>query len=161
LRAAWRERVLEPLRSQNRIMLDRAIARGEIPATVDREVVELGGAVAGVGAGPAQVVQVQQRVRLAQLLEQVGDLGGNRALTGSVDPGDQDGLGAALVHQPRLGLGGMWLDGKWLDAGGQRRQTGEVSLTVCAYGWQMLCCGEAPSVGSQVSWTLDFRIQAG
>ncbi len=39
LRAAWRERVLEPLRSQHRIMLDRAIARGEIPATVDREVV--------------------------------------------------------------------------------------------------------------------------
>jgi AcrR family transcriptional regulator len=39
LREAWRERVLEPLRSQHRIMLDRAIARGEIPATVDREVV--------------------------------------------------------------------------------------------------------------------------
>ena len=39
LRAAWRERVLEPLRSQHRIMLDRAIDRGEIPATVDREVV--------------------------------------------------------------------------------------------------------------------------
>jgi AcrR family transcriptional regulator len=39
LRAAWRERVLEPLRSRHRIMLDRAIARGEIPATVDREVV--------------------------------------------------------------------------------------------------------------------------
>ncbi len=39
LRAAWRDRVLEPLRSQRRIMLDRAIARGEIPATVDREVV--------------------------------------------------------------------------------------------------------------------------
>jgi AcrR family transcriptional regulator len=39
LRAAWRDRVLEPLRFQHRIMLDRAIARGEIPATVDREVV--------------------------------------------------------------------------------------------------------------------------
>jgi AcrR family transcriptional regulator len=39
LRAAWRDRVLEPLRSQHRIMLDRAIARGEIPASVDREVV--------------------------------------------------------------------------------------------------------------------------
>ena len=39
LRAAWRERVLEPLRSQHRIMLDRAIARGELPATVDQEVV--------------------------------------------------------------------------------------------------------------------------
>jgi len=39
LRAAWRDRVLEPLRSQHRVMLDRAIARGEIPATVDREVV--------------------------------------------------------------------------------------------------------------------------
>src|SRR5580700_76791 len=39
LRAAWRERVLEPLRSQHRIMLDRAVARGEIPATVDQEVV--------------------------------------------------------------------------------------------------------------------------
>jgi AcrR family transcriptional regulator len=39
LHAAWRERVLEPLRTQHRVMLDRAIARGEIPATVDREVV--------------------------------------------------------------------------------------------------------------------------
>jgi AcrR family transcriptional regulator len=39
LRAAWRERVLEPLRTQHRVMLDRAIARGEIPATVDQEVV--------------------------------------------------------------------------------------------------------------------------
>jgi AcrR family transcriptional regulator len=39
LRAAWRDRMLEPLRSQHRIMLDRAMARGEIPATVDREVV--------------------------------------------------------------------------------------------------------------------------
>jgi len=39
LHAAWRERVLEPLRTQHRIMLDRAIARGEIPATVDQEVV--------------------------------------------------------------------------------------------------------------------------
>jgi AcrR family transcriptional regulator len=39
LRAAWRDRVLEPLRSQHRIMLDRAIARGEIPASVDQEVV--------------------------------------------------------------------------------------------------------------------------
>ena len=39
LRAAWRDRVLEPLRTQHRVMLDRAIARGEIPATVDREVV--------------------------------------------------------------------------------------------------------------------------
>jgi AcrR family transcriptional regulator len=39
LRAAWRDRVLEPLRSQHRITLDRAIARGEIPADVDQEVV--------------------------------------------------------------------------------------------------------------------------
>jgi AcrR family transcriptional regulator len=39
LRAAWRDRVLEPLRAQHRIMLDRAMARGEIPASVDREVV--------------------------------------------------------------------------------------------------------------------------
>ena len=31
--------MLEPLRTQHRMMLDRAIARGEIPATVDREVV--------------------------------------------------------------------------------------------------------------------------
>ena len=31
--------MIEPLRSQHRVMLDRAIARGEIPATVDREVV--------------------------------------------------------------------------------------------------------------------------
>jgi AcrR family transcriptional regulator len=39
LRGAWRDRVLEPLREQNRIMLDRAIARGEIDPSVDREVV--------------------------------------------------------------------------------------------------------------------------
>jgi AcrR family transcriptional regulator len=39
LRAAWRDRVIEPLRSQHRVMLDRAMARGEIPASVDREVV--------------------------------------------------------------------------------------------------------------------------
>jgi AcrR family transcriptional regulator len=39
LRGAWRDRVLEPLRQQNRTMLDRAIARGEIDPSVDREVV--------------------------------------------------------------------------------------------------------------------------
>jgi AcrR family transcriptional regulator len=39
LRGAWRDRVLEPLRVQHRVMLDRAIARGEIASTVDREVV--------------------------------------------------------------------------------------------------------------------------
>jgi AcrR family transcriptional regulator len=39
LRGAWRDRVLEPLRTQHRIMLDRAMARGEIPSSVDREVV--------------------------------------------------------------------------------------------------------------------------
>ena len=39
LRGAWRDRVIEPLRSQHRIMLDRAIARGEIPSGVDRDVV--------------------------------------------------------------------------------------------------------------------------
>jgi AcrR family transcriptional regulator len=39
LRAAWRDRVLEPLRRRHRIMLDRAVARGEISASVDQEVV--------------------------------------------------------------------------------------------------------------------------
>jgi len=39
LRGAWRDRVLEPLRSQHRIMLDRAVERGEIPASVDKDVV--------------------------------------------------------------------------------------------------------------------------
>src|SRR5690242_2955771 len=39
LRGAWRDRVLEPLRTQHRIMLDRAIERGEIPASVNRDVV--------------------------------------------------------------------------------------------------------------------------
>jgi AcrR family transcriptional regulator len=39
LRGAWRDRVLEPLRSQHRIMLDRASARAEIPADVDQDVV--------------------------------------------------------------------------------------------------------------------------
>lgn len=39
LRAAWRDRVLEPLRVRHRVLLDRAVARGEIPADVDHEVV--------------------------------------------------------------------------------------------------------------------------
>jgi AcrR family transcriptional regulator len=39
LRGAWRDRVLEPLRVQHRVMLDRAVERGEIPASVDRDVV--------------------------------------------------------------------------------------------------------------------------
>jgi AcrR family transcriptional regulator len=39
LHAAWRDRVTEPLRSQRRIILERAIARGEIPASVDQEVI--------------------------------------------------------------------------------------------------------------------------
>ena len=39
LGAAWRDRVVEQLRSQHRIMLNRAVARGEIPATTDSEVV--------------------------------------------------------------------------------------------------------------------------
>ncbi|HYZ55401.1 MAG TPA: TetR/AcrR family transcriptional regulator [Streptosporangiaceae bacterium] len=39
LSASYRERVLEPLRQQHRIMLDRAIARGEIAAGTDRELV--------------------------------------------------------------------------------------------------------------------------
>ena len=39
LRGAWRDRVLEPLRTQHRIMLDRAIDRGEIAPSVDRDVV--------------------------------------------------------------------------------------------------------------------------
>ena len=38
LAAAWRARVLEPMRAQHRIMLRRAIARGEIPASTDMDV---------------------------------------------------------------------------------------------------------------------------
>src|SRR5580658_1244929 len=38
------------------------------------------GATAGAGARPAQVIQVEQRVRLATLFEQVGDLRSDRAL---------------------------------------------------------------------------------
>jgi AcrR family transcriptional regulator len=38
LAVSYRDRVLEPLRQQHRIMLDRAITRGEIPAGLDREV---------------------------------------------------------------------------------------------------------------------------
>ena len=37
LAVSYRERVLEPLRQQHRVMLDRAIARGEIPPDVDIE----------------------------------------------------------------------------------------------------------------------------
>ncbi len=36
---AWRDRVVEQLRSRHRIMLNRAVARGEIPASTDQEVV--------------------------------------------------------------------------------------------------------------------------
>jgi AcrR family transcriptional regulator len=39
LGVAWRERVVEQLRAQHRIMLDRAVARGEIPVGTDQEVV--------------------------------------------------------------------------------------------------------------------------
>jgi AcrR family transcriptional regulator len=39
LRSAWRDRVIEPLRAQHRIMLDRAAARGELAANADHEVV--------------------------------------------------------------------------------------------------------------------------
>ena len=38
LAAAWRARVLEPMRAQHRIMLRRAIERGEIPASTDTDV---------------------------------------------------------------------------------------------------------------------------
>src|ERR1700745_3936240 len=38
LRGAWRDRVLEALREQHRVMLDRGIARGEIAAWVDGDV---------------------------------------------------------------------------------------------------------------------------
>jgi len=39
LRGAWRDRVLEPLRAQHRIMLERAVARGEILAGTDQDAV--------------------------------------------------------------------------------------------------------------------------
>ena len=39
LRGAWRDRVLEPLRVQHRMMLDRAVGRGEIPPGIDPDVV--------------------------------------------------------------------------------------------------------------------------
>ncbi len=38
LAAAWRARVMEPMRAQHRIMLARAIQRGEIPADTDTDV---------------------------------------------------------------------------------------------------------------------------
>jgi AcrR family transcriptional regulator len=39
LAAAWRHRVIEPLRARNTVLLDRAIERGEIPAGTDKDVV--------------------------------------------------------------------------------------------------------------------------
>lgn len=59
-------------------------------------------AILAAGACPAQVVQVQQRIRCAMLLQHVGELLGDRALTRPIDPGEQDALGPACVHQPRL-----------------------------------------------------------
>jgi AcrR family transcriptional regulator len=38
LAASWRERVVERLRDQHKVMLDRAVARGEIPAETDYDV---------------------------------------------------------------------------------------------------------------------------
>src|SRR5260370_5816779 len=39
LAAAWRDRVVEVVRAQHAVMLDRAISRGEIPADTDKDVV--------------------------------------------------------------------------------------------------------------------------
>jgi AcrR family transcriptional regulator len=39
LHAAWRDRVLEPLRAQHRVVLERAVARGEISPAADQDVV--------------------------------------------------------------------------------------------------------------------------
>lgn len=39
LAEGWREQVLEPLRARHGVLLDRAIARGEIPAGTDKDVV--------------------------------------------------------------------------------------------------------------------------
>jgi AcrR family transcriptional regulator len=39
LHAAWRSRVLEPLRAQHRVVLERAVARGEVSPAVDQDVV--------------------------------------------------------------------------------------------------------------------------
>ena len=64
---------------------------------------EFGHAFIGACACPAQIVQVEQRVPFASLLEQVGDLLGDRTLARPVDHGDQDALGPVRVHSPRLG----------------------------------------------------------
>ncbi len=55
--------------------------------------------VVKVVPAPAQVVKIQQRVRLTAPLEQVGDLCGNRALTRAIHPCDQDPASAAQPHQ--------------------------------------------------------------
>ena len=39
LAADWRDRVIAPLRARHAVLLDRAIARGEIPAGTDKDVV--------------------------------------------------------------------------------------------------------------------------
>lgn len=39
LAAAWRERVFEPLRASNTVLVQRAIDRGEIPASTDADIV--------------------------------------------------------------------------------------------------------------------------
>jgi len=64
---------------------------------------EFGRAISGASTCPAQVVQVEQRVRFAPLLQQVGDLPGDRALARPVDPGEQDALHLAHIHQPTVG----------------------------------------------------------
>ena len=39
LASDWRDRVMTPLRARHAVLFDRAVARGEIPATTDRDVV--------------------------------------------------------------------------------------------------------------------------
>lgn len=63
---------------------------------------ELPGTVVAASARPAQVVQVEQRVGLAALLEQVGDFRSGRTLARSIYPGDQDTIGITPAHRPSL-----------------------------------------------------------
>jgi predicted nucleotidyltransferase len=39
LAEAWRRQVIEPMRAQRTVMIERAIARGEIPASTDADIV--------------------------------------------------------------------------------------------------------------------------
>jgi hypothetical protein len=74
-------------------------------AKAGRPSAELLRAVAAGVARPAQVVQVEQRVGLMQLLEQVGELRRDRTLARPVHPGNHNDSNLTRAHRTRPTVG--------------------------------------------------------